>query len=159
MYTSVRDKPIPFSSFSSSLPAWPTNGTPFASSWNPGASPTNIRSACGSPEPKTTCVRVAASGQRVQPRVSSRYWASVSLTGRSLGAWPDASAAAAAAAAAAAGAAAEAGLGRRAADRERRHLLQHVPRTALRTGDRLLGAPDELLEVRLALHARVLVHR
>ena len=32
------------SSFSSSFPAWPTNGTPCLSSWKPGASPTNIRS-------------------------------------------------------------------------------------------------------------------
>jgi N-acetyltransferase len=43
--------------------------------------------------------------------------------------------------------------------REHRELLQDVRRTALRAGDRLLGAPDELVEVRLALHAGVLVDR
>ena len=59
--------PIPSSSFESSLPAAPTNGTPFLSSWKPGASPTNISSAVGEPAPKTTWVRVCASAQRVQP--------------------------------------------------------------------------------------------
>ena len=59
--------PIPPSSRSSSLPAWPTNGKPCLSSWKPGASPTNIRSAAGLPTPKTTCVLVSASRQRVQP--------------------------------------------------------------------------------------------
>jgi hypothetical protein len=49
------------------LPAAPTNGTPPLSSWKPGASPTNISSAVGEPEPKTTCVRVSASAQRVHP--------------------------------------------------------------------------------------------
>src|SRR5918993_3126153 len=75
---------MPFSSVSSSLPAWPTKGTPFLSSWKPGASPTNSRSAVGSPEPKTTCVRVAASGQRVQVLVASSYSSSSSLTTVSL---------------------------------------------------------------------------
>ena len=46
----------------SSWPARPTNGSPCRSSCSPGPSPTNIRSACGSPTPKTTWVRVAASG-------------------------------------------------------------------------------------------------
>ena len=59
------------SSFSSSFPAWPTNGTPCLSSWKPGASPTNIRSACGLPAPNTTCVRPCASRQRVQPATAS----------------------------------------------------------------------------------------
>ena len=46
--------PISASSWSSSLPARPTNGLPCLSSLNPGASPTNIRSASGSPVPNTT---------------------------------------------------------------------------------------------------------
>jgi RimJ/RimL family protein N-acetyltransferase len=43
--------------------------------------------------------------------------------------------------------------------RERRELLQDLRRPALGTRDRLLSRADELLEVRLALHARVLVDR
>ena len=65
-------EPEPPRSSSSSFPAWPTNGTPCLSSWKPGASPTNIRSACGLPEPKTTCVRPCASRQRVQLAVAPR---------------------------------------------------------------------------------------
>ena len=42
---------------------------------------------------------------------------------------------------------------------ERRELLQDVPGAALGAGDRLVARADELLEVRLALHARVLVDR
>jgi N-acetyltransferase len=42
---------------------------------------------------------------------------------------------------------------------ERGQLLEDVRGTALGTRHRLLGAPDELVEVRLALHARVLVDR
>ena len=37
--------PIVWSRRSSTFPAWPTNGAPCLSSWNPGASPTNMRSA------------------------------------------------------------------------------------------------------------------
>src|SRR5258708_3652678 len=44
--------PIPSSSLPSSFPAAPTKGTPCLSSWKPGASPTNISSAVGEPEPK-----------------------------------------------------------------------------------------------------------
>src|SRR5262245_46947677 len=61
------------SSLSSSLPAWPANGIPCWSSWNPGASPTNIRSAFGFPAPKTTWVRPPERTQRVQPAVSSAW--------------------------------------------------------------------------------------
>jgi len=43
--------------------------------------------------------------------------------------------------------------------RERRELLQHLRGTAIGARNGLLGAADELLEVRLALHARVLVDR
>jgi N-acetyltransferase len=42
---------------------------------------------------------------------------------------------------------------------ERRELPEHVPGAALGAGDRLLARANELLEVRLALHARVLVDR
>jgi N-acetyltransferase len=48
---------------------------------------------------------------------------------------------------------------RRPVDRERRELLEHVPATALGARDRLLSVAHELLEVGLALHARVLVDR
>jgi hypothetical protein len=44
-------------------------------------------------------------------------------------------------------------------DCERGELLEHVPGAALGAGDGLLGVADELLEVRLALHAGVLVNR
>jgi RimJ/RimL family protein N-acetyltransferase len=44
-------------------------------------------------------------------------------------------------------------------DGERRKLLENLPGATLRARDGLVGAPDELLEVRLALHARVLVDR
>src|SRR3954470_3618090 len=70
--------PIPASSFSSSFPAWPTNGRPCLSSWNPGASPTNIRSARGLPAPNTTCVRPCARRQRVQLEAATAYSSSVS---------------------------------------------------------------------------------
>jgi RimJ/RimL family protein N-acetyltransferase len=74
-------------------------------------------------------------------------------------------AAAAAAAAAAARAWSRSGAGarrRRAradADRKRGELPEHVGRAAFGTYDRLLARADELLEVRLALHAGVLVDR
>ena len=66
MNTSPRLSPFSTRSSSRSLPALPTKGTPCASSWNPGASPTNMRSASALPEPNTTWVRVSCSGQRVQ---------------------------------------------------------------------------------------------
>ena len=142
--------PIPASSPSSSFPAWPTNGTPCWSSWKPGASPTNIRSARGSPEPKTTCVRPCASRQRVQANVSSRYAAS---------SWVRCAASVTAATRPAATAAsAETRLRRDAVSGEHGELPAHVRGAAVRaTG--LLPAPDELLEMRLALHADVLVDR
>ncbi len=71
MNTSERASPTSSSSWSSSLPAAPTNGIPSSSSFAPGASPTNMRSASALPAPKTTCVRVlASSGQRVHARAS-----------------------------------------------------------------------------------------
>src|SRR5215218_8803252 len=54
-----------------SWPEGPTNGMPWRSSWKPGASPTNIRSARGSPWPKTTWVRLSYRRQRVQPAASA----------------------------------------------------------------------------------------
>ena len=72
MNTSARARPISPSSFSSSLPAEPTNGRPCLSSLAPGASPTNIRSASALPAPKTTVVRVAANcGHFSHPRACS----------------------------------------------------------------------------------------
>src|SRR5256885_3881370 len=150
-YTSARVSPIPDSSWSSSLPAAPTNGTPCLSSWKPGASPTNIRSAAGSPEPKTTWVRPAARGQRVQPATEVAKAASSSAR-------PSASVAAATAPAATASASAEAGLPGSAVSREHGELLAHVLGAAVRTVG-VAPVPDELLEVRLALHADVLVDR
>jgi N-acetyltransferase len=44
-------------------------------------------------------------------------------------------------------------------DREARELLEHLPRSALRARHGLVARADELLEVGLALHARVLVDR
>src|SRR5215203_3112475 len=70
---------MPASSFSSSFPAWPTNGTPCLSSWKPGASPTNIRSAFGLPAPNTTCVRPCERRQLVQPLTWSRKASSSAL--------------------------------------------------------------------------------
>src|ERR671938_1427545 len=135
---------MPRRSWSSSFPAAPTNGTPCLSSWKPGGSPTNIRSAAGSPEPNTTCVRPPASAQRVQPATSSRYaWSSVT---------------AATAPAATAAATECAGLPGGADHRERRELPCDVRGAALRAGH-LFVAANELLEVLLARHADVLVHR
>ena len=70
-----------------------------------------------------------------------------------------AAARAAAAPAATAGRTAERRLRRGAVHREAGELLQDLRRTALRTRDRLVARADELIEVRLALHARVLVDR
>src|SRR6059058_1476995 len=125
---------MPASSWSSSLPAAPTNGTPCLSSWKPGASPTNIRSAAGSPEPKTTCVRPAASAQRVQPATSSRY------------AWSSVTAATAPAATAAATTTESAGLPGGTDHRERRELARDVGGRALRARHFLVAA-DQLLEM------------
>src|SRR5215207_3503828 len=54
-----------------SWPEGPTKGRPWRSSWKPGASPTNIRSAWGSPWPNTTWVRLWCRRQRVQPAASA----------------------------------------------------------------------------------------
>ena len=68
-------------------------------------------------------------------------------------------AAAGPAATAAAGSATERRLRGRTVNGERRELLQHIRRIARRTGHHLVVAPDELVEMILALHARVLVDR
>src|SRR5437588_984272 len=70
MYTSLRWRPISPRSVVRSCPAAPTNGSPCLSSWNPGASPMNIRSALGSPTPNTTWVRPAESRHLVQTAAS-----------------------------------------------------------------------------------------
>src|SRR3954467_972483 len=151
-------------SWSSSLPAAPTNGTPCLSSWKPGASPPNIRSEPGFPEPNTTCVRPPASAHLVQPATTSPKARSSSTLVSSVTA-ATASAATAAATAERAGLpggaaarAERAGLPGGADHRERRKLPGDVGRAALRARN-LLVPPDELLEVLLALHAHVLVHR
>jgi N-acetyltransferase len=70
-----------------------------------------------------------------------------------------AAAARAAAASAATGRTAEGGLRRRAVHGEARELLEDLRRAALGARHGLLRRADEFLEVRLALHARVLVDR
>src|SRR5437764_8608292 len=142
---------MPSRSCSRSLPAAPTKGTPCLSSWKPGASPTNIKSAFGSPEPKTTCVRPPASAHLVQP-------ATTSPKARSSSARVNSVTAATRSAATTAATTECAGLPGGADHRERRELPGDLRPAAVRTGD-LLVAPNELLEVRLALHAHVLVHR
>src|SRR5215210_7416448 len=51
---------------SRSLPALPTKGSPVASSFSPGPSPTSISGEYGSPVPKTVLVRLRARSHRVQ---------------------------------------------------------------------------------------------
>src|SRR5215212_4075318 len=51
---------------SSSLPALPTNGSPVASSFSPGPSPTSMSGEYGSPVPKTVLVRLRARSHFVQ---------------------------------------------------------------------------------------------
>src|SRR5215216_3133587 len=51
---------------SRSLPALPTNGSPVASSFSPGPSPTSISGECASPVPKTVLVRLRARSHLVQ---------------------------------------------------------------------------------------------
>ena len=68
---SLRERPISSKSWSSSLPALPTKGLPCWSSWKPGASPTNMRSASALPVPNTTVVRV--------PSASGHFWQSGEL--------------------------------------------------------------------------------
>src|SRR5437763_14653762 len=137
---------MPSSSFDRSFPAAPTKGTPCLSSWNPGASPTNIRSAVGEPDPKTTCVRPAASAHRVQPATTSPY----AIRLRS----------AAASTATAATPAAEAGLSGGAVRREgAAELLRDLRVPAVGAHGIRIGHPDELLEMGLAAHADVVIDR
>src|SRR5213076_2227757 len=129
---------MPASNRSSSLPAWPTNGLPCWSSWKPGASPTNIRSASESPTPKTTWVRASARRHFVQPATSAATTAPAATT--------------------ASRTRAEARLLGGAVSGEHGELLAHVRGAAVRAVG-VVTVPDELLEVRLALHAHVLVNR
>ena len=57
---------------SSSWPASPTNGSPWRSSFSPGASPTIIQCACSLPTPNTVCVRPSHSRQARQAATRSR---------------------------------------------------------------------------------------
>src|SRR6516164_5315514 len=132
--------PIPASSFVSSLPAAPTNGIPCLSSWKPGASPTNIRSALEEPTPKTTCVRDSASAHDVQPATTSPY-------ARRASSVPAATIPAATAAAT------EAGLSGGAVRDERAQLLRDPFVAAVGAGRIRVRHPDELLEVGLTAHA------
>src|SRR5438105_3577385 len=140
---------MPASSFDSSCPAAPTNGTPCLSSWKPGASPTNISSAAGLPEPKTTCVRPCDNRHFVQPATESAKTASSCIAGESRTA---AGCSAAAAGAAAAAPAAETRLLAAADRREDGELLAHVLGAAVRTVG-VLAHRYKLLVVGLALHA------
>src|SRR5579872_3654579 len=76
MYTSDRVREIRASKVSRSLPAAPTNGSPWRSSLKPGASPTIIMSAGQGPTPGTACVRVACRPQLLQARTV--VWSSFS---------------------------------------------------------------------------------
>src|SRR5437764_11303419 len=113
---------MPARSLPSSWPAAPTNGTPCLSSWKPGASPTNIRSAVDEPAPKTTCVRPLARAHFVHPATSSLYAprlsASVAATATSTTATSSA-------------ASTEAGLDAAAVGREDRELLLHLQLPAI----------------------------
>jgi len=60
---------------SSSLPAWPTKGSPRASSSAPGPSPMNSQSAFSSPTPATACLRSLHSAQA---RHAAMLWRSCS---------------------------------------------------------------------------------
>src|SRR5918992_1857218 len=66
MRTSWRVNPISPRSVFRSCPAAPTNGRPCLSSWNPGPSPMNNRSASGLPSANATWVRPAESRHLVQ---------------------------------------------------------------------------------------------
>src|SRR5205823_4336447 len=144
-------------------------GTPCLSSWKPGASPTNIKSAFGSPDPKTTCVRPPASAHFVQPATTSPKACSSSAlvrpgtdalsaasgicgaglrpAGAVAGEGPSVTAATTPAAATAA-TTESAGLPGGADRRERRQLPGDLRPATVRAGN-FLVAPDELLEVLL----------
>src|SRR5581483_3193145 len=139
---------MPASSFVSSWPAAPTNGMPCLSSWNPGASPTNISSARGEPAPKTTWVRDCARAHLVHPAATSAY----AIRERSV---PAASTCASAAAATT-----ERGLRGGAVRCEgARELLGHLQVAAVRAARIGIRHAHELLEVGLAAHADVFVDR
>src|SRR5829696_2195783 len=146
---------MPARSWSSSLPACPTNGYPCLSSWKPGASPTNIRSAPGSPAPKTTWVRPDASRHFVHPEVPVEYAASASRRLSTSGS----AATGPAATTAAACYAAKARLPGGAVSREHGEETVELRRAAVGTRETLVIESHELLEMTLAGHADVLVNR
>src|SRR3954469_3766378 len=86
MKTSPRSIPASTSSWSSSLPAAPTNGRPLLSSRAPGASPTRTTSARGLPSPGTKFVHVRHGSwshgrcPRTSPAIASRSCAGSSAT-------------------------------------------------------------------------------
>src|SRR5918994_4507676 len=127
------------------MPCW--------SSWNPGASPTNISSASGLPEPKTTCVRPSARRQRAHAETTCSNAPSC---------WTRPSGSTAATRPAAASATGRRGTEGRllggAVSREHGQLPPHVRGAAVRAVG-VVPVPDQLLEVRLAAHAHVLVDR
>src|SRR5919106_1179081 len=112
-----------------------------------------MRSASGSPTPKTTCVRPWARRHCVQPAVSAAKASSAARRLRTSGA------AATAPAAAAASASAEARLLGGAVSREHGELARNPSRPAVGAGRIGLADPEELLEVALARHAHELVDR
>jgi hypothetical protein len=124
------------------------------SSWKPGASPTNMRSALASPTPNTTCVRPCESRQRVHADTSSAKAPRAAVL-----ATASVSAATAPAATTASGRSAEARLLGGAVSREHGELAARLRRAAFRAVRVSVVEPDELLEVLLARHARVLVDR
>ena len=69
---------------SSRRPAWPTKGSPCASSSAPGASPTNSHRAWGSPTPGTVLRRVWQSAQAVQPSMSATQRVTIERGDRAL---------------------------------------------------------------------------
>ena len=76
-----RDSPMAASMLSSNLPAWPTKGWPWRSSFSPGASPITIQSAVRLPTPNTVCVRPAHRPQaRQAATVASSCGQSMSAT-------------------------------------------------------------------------------
>src|SRR5712692_1165808 len=70
MYTSSRFIPTASIILFNNCPAFPTNGSPWASSSAPGASPINMTSARGLPTPKTKFVRVYPSAHFTQVQIA-----------------------------------------------------------------------------------------
>src|SRR5688572_29600572 len=110
-----------------------------------------MRSALGSPEPKTTCVRPSCRRQRVQPAWAAAY--SASEPGGATSGTPTR------AAAASASGSAEARLLGGAVSREHGELAIRLRRAAVGAARVGVLEAHELLEMALALHANELVDR